>query len=193
MDESFFHGKGETHPSQVSLLKKGVGVYADLYYSKTMEVTDKNYNGRPYQLILKDELFALNDRKYVAGVDITASELEKRSRKTNILMSGRSIYDLAKQSLTKHKKAIGFLAELWDLDKNEPLKSGTTEADIIKHVRKKMYFHLSKKRKGGKMVKKLIPRKMRRQWRKRMIYSVRSADKSELVIMMMTVLWWPRK
>ena len=94
--EVFFHGKGETHPSQVSLLEKGVGVYADLYYWKTVQVTDKNYNGTPYQLILKDELFAMNERKYIAGVDIKASDLEKRSRKTNILMSGRSIYDLAK-------------------------------------------------------------------------------------------------
>ena len=148
--EDFYHGKGETHPSQVSLLEKGVGVYADFYDSKPIQVTDKNYSGSPYQLTLKEELFVLNERKFVAGLDITASELEKRSRNTKILMSGRSIYDLAKRSLRKHKKAIGFSAELWDLDKNEPLNSGTTQADCIEHVRKKMYFYLSKKKQRRK-------------------------------------------
>ena len=65
----FYHGRGETHPSQILLLEKGVGVYADLFDSKSIQVTNKNYDGRPYQLILKDKLFALNDRKYVAEVD----------------------------------------------------------------------------------------------------------------------------
>ena len=110
--ENFYHGRGETHPSQILLLGKGVGAYSDLFGTRTVQVTNKNYDGKPYQLVLKDKLFALNDRKYVSGVDIKASELEKRSRRSNILMSGRSIYDLAKRLLTKHKKAIGFAREL---------------------------------------------------------------------------------
>ena len=69
-------------------------------------------------------------------------------------MSGRSIYDLAKRSNAKHKKAIGFASELWDIDRNAPLKSGTTEDDVIEHVRRKMYFYINEKkerRKSGEM------------------------------------------
>ena len=92
--EDFYHGKGETHPSQVSLLEKGVGLYADFYDSKPIQVTDKNYSGSPYQLTLKEELFVLNERKFVAGLDITASELEKRSRKSKYtLKTCKNSYD----------------------------------------------------------------------------------------------------
>ena len=53
--ERFYHGKGNTHPSQVDLLVKGIGVYADLWDQRTPTVTNKNHQGVGYQLVLKKE------------------------------------------------------------------------------------------------------------------------------------------
>ena len=39
--ENFFHGKG-------SLLEKGVGVYANLFDTRTVQVTNKNHDAKPY-------------------------------------------------------------------------------------------------------------------------------------------------
>lgn len=64
-----------------------------------------------------------------------------------MLMTGRNLYDIAKRSITKHKKAVGFASKLRDLDKKEPIESGTKKADVIEHVRCKMYYYMSKKKK----------------------------------------------
>lgn len=75
---TFYHGRSSTHPAQTSLLEKGVGVYSQMYDSKPISVTNKDYIGKPYQLVLKNELFVDNSVTYVAGLDIKASELEKK-------------------------------------------------------------------------------------------------------------------
>ena len=143
--ERFYHGKGNTHPSQVDMLVKGIGFYADLFDSVTPTVTDKNHQGVGYQLILKNKFLPDSSKKYIAGVDILASELEKKSRSSKQLVTGRNLLDIANRNMKKHRKAIGFASHLWDLDKNIPIKSGTTEDDVIEYVRCKMWYYIRKK------------------------------------------------
>ena len=142
---TFYHGKNPTHPSQVDLLEKGAGVYRQMYDLQPIAVTNKDYQGKPYLLVMKDELFVEPSTKYVAGLDIKSSELEKKSRRSKMLITGRNLYDLAKRSVAKHKKAIGYASELWDIEKNEPYDSGTKKSDVIEHVRCKMFFYMKKK------------------------------------------------
>lgn len=53
---------------------------------------------------------------------------------------------MTKRNIATHRKAMGFASEMWDVDNNEPLKSGTTEADCIEHVRCSMYCFMRDKK-----------------------------------------------
>ena len=143
--ERFYHGKGNTHPSQVDLLVKGVGVYAELWDQRTPTVTNKNHQGVGYQLVLKKKLIPDCSRDYIAGLDILISDLEKRGRSNKQLVTGRNLLDIANRNITKHRKAVAFASHLWDLDSNTPIESGTKEADVIEYVRCKMWHYMKKK------------------------------------------------
>ena len=143
---NFFHGKGNTHPSQIDLLVKGVGPYSYLFDTKTVPVTNKDSTlDTPYKLVLKEKLLPDTSRKYVAGKDFNCSQLEKKSRASKVLITGRNILDMTKRNVSMHRKAMGFASEVWDMDTNTPIKSGTTEADCIEHVRCQMYCFVRKK------------------------------------------------
>ena len=92
-------------------------------------------------------------RKYVAGKDFTAADLEKKTRSNKVLITGRNILDMSKRNVTTHRKAMGFASELWDIENNAPIDSGTTEADCIEHVRCQMYCYMRdkklRKKEGG--------------------------------------------
>ena len=148
--ERFYHGKGNTHPSQCDLLVRGVGVYADLWDQKVPTVVDKNHQGVGYQLVLKRKYIPDCKTDYIAGVDILLSELEKKTRSNKQLVTGRNLLDIANRNITKHRKAIAFASHLWDLDTNTPIDSGTKEADCIEYVRCKMWHYLKKKQERKK-------------------------------------------
>ena len=79
---NFYHGKGSTHPSQIDLLVKGVGAYSYLFDTITLPVTNKDTTQeRPYKLVLKEKMLPDTSRKYVAGKDFTAADLEKKKIK----------------------------------------------------------------------------------------------------------------
>ena len=78
---NFFHGKGNTHPSQIDLLVKGVQPYSYLYDTKTIPVTNKDSTQKKsYKLVLKEKMLPDTSRKYVAGKDFNASDLEKNNK-----------------------------------------------------------------------------------------------------------------
>ena len=143
--ERFYHGKGNTHPSQVDLLVKGIGVYADLWDQRTPTVTNKNHQGVGYQLVLKKKLLPDSSRNYIAGIDITLSDLETRGRSNKQLVTGRNLLDIANRNHRNHRKAVAFASHMWDLDTNTPIESGTKEADVIEYVRCKMWYYMKKK------------------------------------------------
>ena len=89
---NFFHGKCNTHPSQIDLLVKGVGPYSYLYDTNTLPVTNKDTTQeKPYKLVLKEKMLPDTSRKYVAGKDFNASDLEKKTRSNKVLITGRNI------------------------------------------------------------------------------------------------------
>ena len=85
-------------------------------------------------------------RDYYSDHDIRVDNLEKKNRTGSQLITGRNLLALAVRGVKTYKKALSFCADKWDLDRNQPLDSGTTIEDCVMYVRQKMYNLLVKPR-----------------------------------------------
>lgn len=138
---TYFHGLKKTRPSQIGMLCKGEGAYNGLYKNLNKPVVDKSTKAAP-KLYLSHELTQDETVSYVAGLDINVIDLEKRTLTSKLLITGRSILNMAKKGVRYYKKAMAYTAKKWDLSTNEPLDSGDTKDDVIEFVRRSMYLEL---------------------------------------------------
>ena len=139
----FYHGKDKTHPSQLKMMCEGTFCYRDFYETKISTATDKDSSSasNTSSLVLKQSLTLDKFRSYYAGVDITYLDLEKKNLlpSCNLLVTGRSLHNLAKKGLANYRKANSFAVQMWDEKKGEPKESGHTQDDVVKFVRTEMY------------------------------------------------------
>ena len=147
-----FHGQEPATPSNLKLLCNAAYVYKDLYdvfdestvvTSTTMENVDSIIaNSQKY--VLKSSLSRDGSRNYFAGIDIVATDLEKKSRNSAILSSGRTLLDLGKKGIANYRKALSFASKKFDLDSMTVKESGSSVDDVIEFVRVKMYQEATK-------------------------------------------------
>ena len=147
-----FHGQEPATPSNLKLLCNAAYVYKDLYdvfdestvvTSTTMENVDSIIaNSQKY--VLKSSLSRDGSRNYFAGIDIVATDLEKKSRNSAILSSGRTLLDLGKKGIANYRKALSFASKKFDLDSMTVKESGNSIDDVIEFVRVKMYQEANK-------------------------------------------------
>ena len=105
----FIYGKPNISPSQLSLISKGQAEYCDLYYEKKVIITRTDNTKRDAsKLYLKPELTQIADANFYAGEHITESNLEKKNKTGDVLITGRQMYDMGKRG-QKHLKNATFL------------------------------------------------------------------------------------
>ena len=138
---SYFHGNPPTRPSQLKMLTHGEGQYSDLYDYSTKTVVDK-HTSVSSRLYLKSSLTMDDTFNYLSKIDINSEDLEKRTLTSKLLITGRSLLNMAKKGLKMYKKALGYAAKKWNIEKCEPIESGTTADDVIEYVRQQMYSEL---------------------------------------------------
>ena len=138
---TFFHGNPPSRPSQVKMLANGEGPYSELYDYSTKLVVDKTTMVSS-KLNLKPSLAQDDPVNYSSNIDITFAHLEKRTLTSKLLITGRSLLNMAKKGLKMYKKALAHASKKWDLDKCEPIDSGDTVDDVIEYVRQQMYMEL---------------------------------------------------
>ena len=109
---SLYHGDEPSIPSNIQMLCDGNYVYKELYdvvgessiVSKTAGASDKHRK----ILSLKTRLSRNKSRIFFAGIDIIRSDLEKKGRNGNQLLSGRNLYDMDKKGTANYRKALSF-------------------------------------------------------------------------------------
>ena len=85
---------------------------------------------RVLQLLTTSNQTTLDSRVYTTGIDITASDLEKKNRTGLQLMSGCQLLELTKKGTAFYHKAIAFASRKYDQEKMECKESGTTIEDV---------------------------------------------------------------
>ena len=72
------------------------------------------------------------------------SDLEKKTFNSSLLVAGRALLNLAKKGYEHHRKSLSDAERKWNMEKCEPIESGTTMDDVIDHVRQKMHDFANK-------------------------------------------------
>ena len=104
---NFFHGQGNTYPSQIKLLVQASYTYFEMFDKNANQPTQKNKTMGDIKVhTLKKSLSIDNSRQYICGYDITALDLEKKNRTGDMLLSGRQILDMAKRGNKAYRKSI---------------------------------------------------------------------------------------
>lgn len=127
-----------------------VGPYRDLYESPAV-VTSSSVKTRSSKvpkdrLFIKRKLTVNASYTVVSTVDLKLRELEKRAKKSPLLISGRILVTKAHIGIRNFKKAVAFLQREWDIAEKKPKKSGETMDDCILFVRQEMCKELSPKK-----------------------------------------------
>ena len=105
----FFHGKEPTRPSQILLLSKGMGVYSSLYEIHQLPaLRDNDSVITTKRLRLKEELSLDLASPYFSELDINSKDLEKKNKTGLLLITGRTILNMAAKGLREYKKALSF-------------------------------------------------------------------------------------
>ena len=71
---------------------------------------------------------------YLSKIDVNC-ELENCKLTSRLLITGRSLLNMAKKGLQMYKKSLGYAAKKWNIDKCELIDSGDTADDVIEYVR----------------------------------------------------------
>ena len=149
--EQFYHGIEGNIPSQIQLLSEAKVEYADLYESTDIAIVTKKGSKRKKMKANATDRKHLNQTMsrdesafYYVGTDIRYHDLKLKNRTGETLLNGRQLLDMAKRGLKDYRKAMAFTGDMWDLKKNTPIASGTTAADTIEYVRRKMYLYTTK-------------------------------------------------
>ena len=136
----YFHGKRPNHPPQISLLAEAHMNYNELYDYDNCNATNKNDDSDDIKKTwLKSSLTRDSSRLYYSSTDIRASDLEKKNRTGNMLITGRNLHDMAIRGVRNYKKALAFCLKRWDEKLMQPKLSGHTIEDVIEFVRYEMY------------------------------------------------------
>ena len=61
---------------------------------------------------------------YLSKIDINSEDLEKRTLTSKLLITGRSLLNMAKKGLKMYKKALGYAAKKWNMAADWLQKSG---------------------------------------------------------------------
>ena len=140
---SLFHGDEPSIPSNIKLLCEGSYVYKDLYDIVEDEAVVSRSSIQNTEcrssLSLKVSLSCNKSRVFFAGKHIVISDMEKKGRNGQQLVSGRNIYDMAKRGTANYRKALSFATKKFDLDSMIVKESGSTIDDVIEYVRVEMY------------------------------------------------------
>ena len=136
--QEMYHGKKDVRPSQIEMLVKGVSCYKNLYTSEPVIVLNKKDNKKD-ELYLRKDIVLDTSQNYIAGRDIVLSDMEKMFKNSEDLVTGRQLYDQAKKGAAFFRKALIYTQHKWDIQKMQPIKSGTTIDNVIFYVRCKMY------------------------------------------------------
>ena len=140
---SLFHGDEPSIPSNIKLLCEGSYVYKDLYDIVEDEAVVSRSSIQNTEcrssLSLKVSLSRNKSRVFFAGKHIVRSDMEKKGRNGQQLVSGRNIYDMAKRGTANYRKALSFATKKFDLDSMIVKESGSTIDDVIEYVRVEMY------------------------------------------------------
>ena len=91
-----FHGNPPSRPSQMNMLSYGEGPYSDLYDYSTKMVVDKQTSVTS-KLYLKTFLTMNDTVNYLSKIDINMEDLEKRTLTSKLLITGRSLLNMAKR------------------------------------------------------------------------------------------------
>ena len=143
--QQFYHGYEPSHPSQIKLLSEAHINYRDMYDEITVPSIQKSDNiNSTHKYRLKKILTQDLSRDYYSGHDIRSDDLEKKNRTGSPLITGRNLHAMAIRGVKCYKKALSFVKEKWDMERNEPIHSGDTLEDCIEHVRVKMHYLLVK-------------------------------------------------
>ena len=135
-----YHGKSPSIPSHIKLLADASFCFKDIYDKlEESNVTDKNstesQQDRRNKKVLKPKLHQEKSKTFIAGIDITSSDLEKRNRTGT---------QLAKKGTGNYCKALAYASKKIDLDTLQCKESGTTVDDVIDYVRTEMCKELMK-------------------------------------------------
>ena len=67
--------------------------------------------------ISKSSLTMDDTFNYLSKIDINSEDLEKRTLTSKLLITGRSLLNMAKKGLKMYKKALGYAAKKWNIEK----------------------------------------------------------------------------
>ena len=67
-------------------------------------------------------------------MDIVSTDLEKKNRTGNQLMTGRQLYKLAKKGTAYYRKALALVSKKFDLETMECKESGQSVDDVVNYV-----------------------------------------------------------
>ena len=72
-------------------------------------------------------------------MDIVSTDLEKKNRTGNQLMTGRQLYELAKKGTAYYRKALALVSKKFDLETMECKESGQSVDDVVNYILLEMY------------------------------------------------------
>ena len=149
-----FHGNTKSSiPSQIHLLSTASFTYRTMYEQKNRVVTRRDASKASSQItILKHQLSMDRTRSYEVGRDIITSDLEKKNRTGNQLLSGRSILDMAKKGTANYRKALAFASAKYNLGSYECIEYGTSIEDVFEHVRCEMFYEFQNRKSKNTLV-----------------------------------------
>jgi hypothetical protein len=137
-----FHGdtNDEDSISLADSLLKGHGYFGELWDKIPL---NNNEDGNEeaeggHKLVLKNSISLDHEKNYVANSAFTMNSLQRKSSNSQLPISGRALYDAAKDSWKEMKKALVFASDFMPDGK---LPSGKTIEDFFLYVRKGMWAH----------------------------------------------------
>jgi hypothetical protein len=147
--EDIYHGnESKGIHSHVDQFVKGGRPFTDMFDVVNDAITDNMSTASSVssvsRFVLKSELLQ-SDTPYQAGRDITKEVLERTAfKKGSPLISGRTLFKLANNSLRTIRKAISIAVQLVDSE-GQPKHSGTSLDDVKALVLDEMYMMMKGK------------------------------------------------
>jgi hypothetical protein len=145
----YFHGDASSNtPSTLDQLLTGQDQFNKLFVKSTAIITDKNTNEVIADELTLNELFSRRPTKnFVVRKQISRSILQKKTFKSEDVVTGRTLHDLVLSCKENIRKAHAFLEGKVDSN-GLPILSGTTLEDVVEELLDHMFVELTKKRDG---------------------------------------------
>jgi hypothetical protein len=137
-----FHGEPDDEDSiaLVDSVINGYGYFAELWEKKPLANNEEGneFTEGGFNLVLKSSISYDTTTNYISKQAFTIATLRKKSKNSQLPVSGRALFDAAKDSWKELKKAYVFAN---DFMPDGSLPSGKTLEDLFVYVRKGMYAH----------------------------------------------------